>query len=165
MNSRRDDSLVDPDAPASEEEIAAAEDLRLALSDPSRKSEQAELARALSLANAPREIPESVHNALVAKSLDKMAAKRGRLIRVAFGASATALAIAAALFLFVRFNLETSSTPAGGAQTITLVQVHSTAPLFHEPFNAATASARIDRIELARSDDLRENMYAQWGVK
>jgi hypothetical protein len=165
VNSRRDDSLVDPDAPASEEEIAAAEDLRLALADPSRKSEQADLARALSLANAPRDIPESVHHALVAKSLDKMAATRGRVIRVAFGASATVLAIAASLFLFVRFNSETSPSPTSSVATITLVQVHSTAPLFHEPFNAATASARIDRIELARSDDLRENMYAQWGVK
>jgi hypothetical protein len=48
---------------------------------------------------------------------------------------------------------------------VALVQVRSTAPLFHEPFNAATASARVDRIALARSDDLRENMYAQWGVR
>jgi hypothetical protein len=167
VNSRRDDSLVDPDAPASEEEIAAAEELRAALEDPSRKSEEADLARALSLANAPRDIPESVHSALIAKSLDKTAAKRAErsnVVRVAFGA-ATAFAIAASVFFFVRFNSETSSAPQVATIAIPLVQVHSTAPLFHEPFNAATASARIDRIALARSDDLRENMYAQWGVK
>ncbi|MEO7110392.1 MAG: hypothetical protein ABI183_08155 [Polyangiaceae bacterium] len=171
MNSRRDNSLLDPDAPASEEEIAAAEELRLALADPSRKSEEADLARALSLANEPREIPQSVHDALVAKSLEKMAAKRasraegrGRVIRVAFGA-ATAFAIAASLFLFIRFNSQTSQPAEAAVAQIPLVQVHSTAPLFHEPFNAATASARIDRIAMARSDDLRENMYAQWGVK
>jgi hypothetical protein len=167
VNSRRDDIEVDPDAPASEEEIAAADELRLALEDPSRKSEEADLARALSLANAPREIPESVHSALIAKSLDKMAAKRtdrGRVIRVAFGA-ATAFAIAASVLFLARFSSETSPAPQVAAVAIPLVQVHSTAPLFHEPFNAATASARIDRIAMARSDDLRENMYAQWGVK
>lgn len=172
MTTRRDDIEVDPDAPASEEEIAAAEELRAALEDPSRKSEQADLARALSLANDPRELPKSVHDALVAKSLDKMAAKRihraverGRVIRVAFGAAA-AFAVAAGVLFAMQFG---SYGPAARAPeavaSIPLVQVHSTAPLFHEPFNAATASARIDRIAMARSDDLRENMYAQWGVK
>ncbi len=167
MNSRRDDSLVDPDAPASEEEIAAAEELRLALEDPSRASAEADLARALSLAHAPREIPKSVHDALVAKSLGKMAAKRderSNVVRVTFGA-ATILAIAAAILFAVRFNAPASDSPHVAVAPVVLVQVRSTAPLFHEPFDATTASARVDRIALARSDDLRENMYAQWGVK
>lgn len=96
-----------------------------------------------------------------------MAAKRtggGRVIRVAFGAAA-AFAVAAAVLFAVRFNSPAPQTADVATSQITLVQVHSTAPLFHEPFNVATTSARIDRIELARSDDLRENMYAQWGVK
>ena len=127
MNSR-DDSLVDPDAPASEEELAAGEDLRLALEDPSRGSEEAELARALSLANAPREIPKSVHDALIEKSLDKMAAKRaGRsnVVRVAFGA-VTVFTIAAAAMLFLRFNAQSESADVA-AIPIPLVQVRSTA--------------------------------------
>jgi hypothetical protein len=167
---------VDPDAPASEEEIAAAEELRLALEDPSRKSDDADLARALSLAHQPREIPQSVHEVLVAKSLDKMAAKhanragraaeRGRVIRVAFGAAA-AFAVAAGVLFALQFGSYSPVPQASEVATspVALVQVRSTAPLFHEPFNAATPSARVDRIALARSDDLRENMYAQWGVK
>ncbi|MGH7329477.1 MAG: hypothetical protein ACREJX_14115, partial [Polyangiaceae bacterium] len=145
-----------------------AEDLRLALEDPTRASEEAELARALSLAHAPREIPESVHSAIIAKSLEKMASKeatRGRVIRVAFGAGAAALALAAAILLWIRTNDLAIPTSPTTAQPPVLVQARSTAPLFDAPFDASSTSSRIDRIALARSDDLRENMYASWGVK
>ncbi|MEO8875737.1 MAG: hypothetical protein ABI461_09140 [Polyangiaceae bacterium] len=177
MTTPRDDIEIDPDAPPSEEELAAAEQLRLALEDPSRASNEAELARALSLAHTPREIPADVNAALVAKSLEKMAVKRasdpqrGRVIRVAFGAVAATLAIAAAAILFVQFNAGNAPQVAVLTPAVPLVQVRSTAPLFHEPFPAsdlgrvATASTRIDRIAMARGDDLRENMYASWGVK
>lgn len=167
MNSRPDDIAVDPDAPASEEELAAAEKLRLALEDPSRASGEAELARALSLSHAPREISASLNAALVAKALAPQTPRRAdgrRVIRVAFGAAAATLAIAAAAALLLRPGA--NEAPQVAVVTpIPLVQVRSTAPLFHAPFEATNASARIDRIALARSDDLRENRYATWGVK
>ena len=168
MKDERDDLPIDPDAPPSEQELAQAEELRLALEDPARASEEAELARALSLAHAPRDIPESVHSAILAKNLDKMSARtasRGRVIRVVFGAGAAVLALAAAIVLWVRTSDVAVSTPPTALAPPVLLQARSTAPLFDAPFDASSTSARIDRIALARSDDLRENMYATWGVK
>ncbi len=168
MKRERDDMPIDPDAPPSEEELAQAAELRLALEDPSRASEEAELARALSLAHAPHEIPQSVHSAIIAKNVEKMAAKsapRGRVIRVAFGAGAAALALAAAILIWIRTNDLTPSTAPMTAPAPVLLQARSTSPLFDAPFDAQSTSARIDRIAMARSDDLRENMYASWGVK
>lgn len=168
MKDERDELPIDPDAPPSEEELAEAAKLRLALEDPSRASEEADLARALSLAHAPREIPESVHSAIIAKSLDKMAAKpapRGRVIRVAFGAGATALALAAAIVLWIRTNDVAVPTSPLAVPAPVLLQARSTAPLFDAPFDASSTSSRIDRIAIARADDFRENRYAAWGVK
>ena len=168
MKDDRDEQPIDPDAPPSEEELAQADELRLALEDPSRASEEAELARALSLAHAPRDIPESVHSAIISKNLEKMAAKtasRGRVIRVAFGAGAAALALAAAVVLWIRTSDVAVPPSATTLAPPVLLQARSTAPLFDAPFDASSTSARIDRIALARSDDLRENMYASWGVK
>lgn len=170
MKDPRDEIPLDPDAPPSEEELAAAEELRLALEDPARASEEAELARALALANEPRPLPEDVHAAIVAGSLAKLPAKReerGRVIRVAFGSALAAVAIAAGVFLWLQVNgtQGTTGPQATMAAPLPLVQVRSTAPLFHEPFDSATTSARIDRIAIARADDYRENMYARWGVR
>ena len=55
--------------------------------------------------------------------------------------------------------------PPPGAQA-TMVPTRSTQSLFEEPFAPrGGASARIDRIAMARSSDLRENRFARWGVR
>lgn len=156
----------DPDAPPSHEELAAAEELRLALEDPSRSSADAELARALAVAHSPRELDPGAHATIVSKALATERRRRpeaGSVIKVWFGAAVAVAAVAAMTLLWLRG--QPVEGPAATNVAVPLVQVRSTAPLFHEPFDVTSTSARVDRIALARADDYRENMYAQWGVK
>jgi len=169
--------LDDPDAPASEEEKIASARLRDALEDPKLASADAELARALALAGEPRAIDEVEHREIVDRAVSK-AKPRGRVIRVVFGVS-TALALAAAAVLFVgtvNRAAEPSRSASVGiapgaavAQAQVLVPTRSTQALWDEPFakplSRGAASARIDRIAMARAGDLRENRFAMWGVR
>jgi hypothetical protein len=160
---------VDPDAPASAEELAAAAALRDALEPapgaPPTAQEEADLLRALALADSPRELPAAQADALVARALEtwdarraaKRSERRGVVVRVAFGAATLALA-AAAVLLFV-------GRPPGGTEQAALVHVRSTQPLFDQPFERGQASARADRIATARAADLRENRFAMRGVR
>src|SRR5437899_8847268 len=95
---------IDPDAPASAEEIAEAEALRDALADPRIDHEGAALARAAALAHTPRAIDPGEHRAIVERVLRAAPAKarpaRARVIRVTFGVAA-ALSMAAAMILVV----------------------------------------------------------------
>lgn len=167
---RPEDMLDDPDAPISEEEKAAAEELRLALEDPARANEDAELLRAASLAHEPRPIGEAEHRAIVARALRARPARRRAMLAWGAGAAAGALALAAAVALLVG-PLGGAAGPAAPAAMqasarVPLVQVRSTQPLFSEPFaRAGGTSARVDRIALAREADLRDNQFALWGVK
>ncbi len=165
---------VDPDAPASAEELAAAEALRDALAGappeaaPDPTAADAELLRALSLADAPRELPKERAEALVATALDgfdarrsaKRTERRGVVVRVAFGA-ATLVAAAAAVVLFVG----RPGSPPDTNASASLAHARSTQPLFNEPFERGQTSARADRIASARASDLRNNRFAQWGVR
>ncbi len=121
------------------------------------------LAEALRAATAPAPLPAAEHDAIVARAFEREArrdaAPRGRVIRVAFGVSA-ALAVAAAVLLWIR-RPETPEPRTASA----LINVRSTQPLFDEPFRAGEASARIDRIAMARSSDLRENRFSRWGLR
>jgi hypothetical protein len=163
---------IDPDAPASAEEIAAAEALRDALADPRIDHEGAALARAAALAHAPRAIDPAEHRILVEKAILAAPAKKeragGRVIRVAFGAAAAALSLAAAIALVVgTMNRadEVAMAPAIAPAT-PLAPSRSTQPLFQEPFaRSGGASARIDRIARARQGDLRDNRFAMRGVR
>ncbi len=165
--------LDDPDAPPSEEEKIASARLRDALGDPKIPNADAELARALSLADEPRPLAEEEHRAIVERSL-ATAKPRGQVIRVAFGV-ATAVALAAAAVL-VLGRLDMAEAPraadmraAGPVRIASLAPVRSTQELFDEPFakplSRGAASARIDRIAMARAGDLRENRFAMWGVR
>lgn len=158
---------IDPDVPATDEELARADALRAALDDPSRPSEDAELLRALALAAAPRPLPAEVHEALVAKALGHLEVKkarqrvdrRGVVVRVTFGAAALLAAAAAVLLVVGRAgDVGESTKPA-------LARVRSTQALFDQPFERGQASLRADRIAVARTADLRENRFASWGVK
>lgn len=215
---------LDPLAPATEEELAAARRLRDALEDPSIPSADADLANALRAAWSPdalatdelealvtaavdpaaqagaaavaralegeapatpeaelavalrhawspATLEEAEHAAIVQRAVGSAAASSGGatppassakprnvVVRVVFGASATALALAASVALFV--NIQHAESPAAP-----LARARSTQPLFDEPFRPGEASARIDRIALARASDLRENRFSRWGVK
>lgn len=150
---------ADPDAPPTDEELALAAELRDALGDPSRTSEDAGVLRALALAESPRELPEKRQSELVEAALTRFDAKRrerrGVVVRVMFGAAAL-VAAAAAVLVFVG---RSPATPPA------LTHARSTQPLFNEPFDRGQASARADRIAAARASDLRENRFAEWGVR
>jgi len=157
---------VDPDAPPSESELREASLLRDALLDARAPNEQAELARAVVLAHAPRPLLAAENEAIVAHALERGAflarARRARGRWIATGTSA--LALAAAVFLFV------TSRSAGLAPVAStepeLLHARSSQPLFHEPFAAhGGTSARVDRILSARAVDFRENMFAAWDVR
>ena len=155
---------VDPDAPPSERELRAAAALREALADPAGSHEDAELARALAVAHDPREISLADHRLLVEEALvgPVAAARKGRVIRVAFGLTATVFAVAAAAALLVRPAIDESKAPP----PVALAHARSTQPLFHEPFTRLGGeSARIDRMAMARAGDLRDNEFARWGVR
>jgi hypothetical protein len=167
----------DPDAPPSEEEARAADDLRLALADPDKQNADAELARALHLAHEPRAIDADEHRALVDRSLgarthrtqrtpEEEKASGGRLIRVAFGVAAAVSLAAGIAFVIGRGGLDPAPERTAAVASPPLVHVRSTQPLFAEPFaTKGGASARIDRIAMARASDLRDNQFARWGVR
>ena len=125
--------------------------------------ELAELATSLRAANAPSDLSDREHEAILSRALSKTngaSTKKaggggGRVIRVSFGA-AGALALAAAIFLLV-----TRPKPQadGDGEVAQIVRSRSTAPLFSQPFKPGDASARIDRIAMARERDFRENRF------
>jgi hypothetical protein len=172
----RPEWLDDPDAPPSKEEEAASARLRDALADATITNADADLARALSLAEQPRDLDSAEHRVMVERAVGAMRPKRN-VVRVVFGAG-TALALAAALVLVVGKSLVLSRAGAPAESPLSmahpgvpspLAAARSTQDLFTEPFEKPLArgaiSARIDRIAMARSTDLRENRFAMWGVK
>jgi hypothetical protein len=157
-------SVSDPDAPPSEEELAESARLREALEDPSKPHEGADFARALALAHEPRPLDPDAHRDIVSRAVVGTR-RRGRVIRVAFGA-ATALALAAGVALLIKGKvpLPFGAAPVGSSPSLAVAR--STQPLFREPFAPVGGeSARIDRILLARAGDLRENEFTRWGVR
>lgn len=155
------------DAPAR----AAADDLARVLDGGAATSAEGELVVALRAAWSPSPIDEAEHAALVARAVGPVVAttttpaattpavpSRSNVVRIAFGAGVSVLALAASVLLFV--NVNEREAPAAP-----LARARSTQPLFAEPFRPGEASARIDRIALARASDLRDNRFARWGVK
>jgi hypothetical protein len=143
-------------------------DLARALEGAAPKTPEGELAIALRAAWSPAELDVSAHDALLAGLLGREAtakvdanasrqAPRGVVVRVALGVSVSALALAASVLLFATTRADMPAAP--------LAYARSTQPLFAEAFRPGEASARIDRIAMARGTDLRENRFARWGVK
>jgi hypothetical protein len=158
------DPSDDPDAPASAEEQEQAGELRAALDDPSRTSAPAELARALSAAWDPRDLPARKHRELVDQALARStpARRKARVIRVSFGAGAM-LALAASVALVLWSGRH---GPASIASSPALAVSRSTQELFDEQFALTGGETRrIDRIAMARATDLRDNEFARWGVR
>jgi hypothetical protein len=149
------------DVPLSAEEIALAEELRDGLdADPA--------VQALASAWRPKEINSIEHRQIVAKVLPPAAkrAESGRVVRVTFGFVAGAIAIAASVVVWM-------NAPHGNGE-VPLARARSTQPLFqsYEGFKSGdgtgadvNASARIDKIAVARAGDFRDNRFAKWGVR
>ena len=148
-------SALDP------EESRAAELLRDALDGKVTKaSPEAELAHALVCAWNPKPLSDEEHKAILARALgtNVVAFRRRTFVaRVSYGVAGV-IAIAASVFLVVK------SSPRGEGE-IPLARSRSTQELFTEPFQPGEASARIDRIAMARASDYRDNRFAKWGVR
>jgi hypothetical protein len=162
---------ADLDRAPSEEETRAAAELRDALANPAIANEDANLLRALALAESPRPLGDDEHRLILdgALATHGKRAQGGRVIRIVFGAAATSLAAAAAVALFVQaqpggLGLSPNVTRATTSQA--LARARSTQPLFDGPFaRLGGESSRIDRIALARASDLRDNEFSRWGVR
>jgi hypothetical protein len=160
----------DPDSPPSAQEVAEAEALREAL-ESSATNDAADFARAVSLAHAPRPLATAEHQAILERALARGEAlresaqrRRGRARSVV--AVGGGLALAAAIALVVTHLGLSSATATFTPPTRPLVPARSTQPLFREPFaRAGGESGRIDRIAWARAGDLRDNRFAEWGVR
>jgi len=146
-------ALEDPFAPPSEDELRESERLRQALDHGDDTHPDAALARALSHALRPAELPRTTAE----RAALRVKARGPSVIYVTFGALALAAAAAFALFV-VRPGSDAPTTTAA------LVPSRTTEPLFHEAFASGASSERIDRIASARERDARENRYALWGV-
>jgi len=158
--------IDDPDAPPSEEELAASSALRDALDDPSATGAEVELARSLRSAWSPRDIDPARHAAIVKEALarhDAIRRRRATVVRVSFGASAV-VALAAGVLLFVSSGRLRSADVTRSYAAVAVSR--STQPLFQDRFAARGGeSGRIDRIAMARATDLRDNEFAKWGVR
>jgi hypothetical protein len=161
-----------PDTPFTDEEVAKAEELRAALDAPDprvdrrtqggRAGDDGEWVRALASTWSPRDLPRETHQALVNQALSRMSAPRPRArARRAWVAAAVALAASLCAILWI----EHRPAPAPSGASILAVR-RSTQPLFTDRFPAfGGETARIDRIAMTRSTDLRDNEFAKWRAR
>ena len=157
-------ALEDPLAPPSEAEIVESERLRDAL-EGTGEHPDALLARALRTANTPAPLTGERADQLAPKLA--LPRRSSNVVYVAFGAvAAAAMAAAATAMLFVApVEREPAAASAVSVPNPTLAQSRSTSALFHEKFATEDTSDRIDRIAAARARELRQNRYAQWGLR
>lgn len=165
-------AVLDAVPSAEEQELAATLREALAARREPRVTDprEVQLAHALRSAFAPASIDAAEHAAMIDAALARMPAaaareaarvvplRRNVVVRVAFGAVAGGLALAASIvFVVTSAPLHSSEAPLAKART--------TQPLFSEPFKPGEASARIDRIASARASDFRDNRFSKWGVR
>lgn len=175
-----DPSIADPDADLARSLFAAFspdaldEGEHARILDDVPTAEEIELAAALrdeldadpvvqALASAwrPKDINSIEHRQIVAKALPPAARQGGRVVRVTFGFVAGAIAIAASVVVWMNAPHANTEVP--------LARARSTQPLFpsYDGFKSgeANATARIDKIAIARAGDYRDNRFAKWGVR
>ena len=163
--SRRDDP-PDPNAPPSEAEMAAAQELRRSLDQGRpgvRGNADWELVEAVRAAASPAAISEARHRRILETALSDN--PRGRVIYFAFGGVASLVAMAAAIAIVIKGS-EREPVAARAMQESPMAVSRSTVELFPAGIPArGSTSDRVDRIAYARARDLRENHFAQWGVR
>lgn len=152
------DDLSPPPTP---EEQAEAEALARALEGHARHPELA-LVEALRAAHDPAPLDPRRHEELLVRALADASERGGGRVLSFPGrrwAVLAAVAAAACLLLVLGRSLRRPSVP------LALAASRSTQALFPEQFpRQGGGSARVDRIQVARARDLRENRFAQWGV-
>jgi hypothetical protein len=155
--------LDDPDAPPSEDELAASARLRdaLAAAEAGRAVDHPdlELAGALRAAVDPRPLDDLSHRRL----LDRAVPRR----RVAaFFVGSGLVAAAASVLLAVNVTTRSASPPPAAAVVSPMAPSRSSEELFAGPFpKEGETSQRIDAIAASRARDLRNNRWARWGVR
>lgn len=163
-------ALEDPFAEPSEEEVRESARLRQALENDDGGHPDVELARVLRSAVKP-----SAPRTEAAVDPSRAPRATGRVIYATFGA--VALAAAAGFALLVAgprsapVASRTPSAPAAVEMTAgavarpgRLLPSRTTGDLFSERFTTGGTTERVDRIALAREHELRDNLYAKWGV-
>lgn len=142
--------LADDDHSSLVDELPTAEEIAAAAG-----VERDALFVALRNAWDPKGLPPDEHRAIVARALEARVVplRRSNVVRITFTASA--LAIAAAVVLYV--SAPPRETP--------MARSRSTQDLFTEPFKSGETTARIDKIAYARASDYRDNRFAKWGVR
>lgn len=168
MTRRDDEASWDDLTPPTQEELQEARALRDALEGEGEHPD-AELCRALRLADDPPELDPRVNEWLVKRAIHRAApTKRGKAVVVLFGAG-TALALAAGVALVLSGDiLEPGGNvmPRASIAQASLIPSRSTQSLFDEPFQRhGGTSERIDRIARARGRDFRTNLYERMGVR
>lgn len=175
-------ALGEGDAPPTRLEQRAAEVLRDGLARGGELTGDQAIAADLRAAWRSGEIAPARNEALIQAALDRAApAKAGRVLAfrraapIFTGAVVSVAALAAGLALM----FQRAEAPAPSAATAappslavaaraSLIRARSTDDLFDPAEKFPTSgeeSARIDRIAMARSSDLRQNRFAAWGVR
>ncbi len=157
----RDHAAILDELPTAEE-LALADELRQSLETAGREPE---IVGALRAAWRPAPIDEAEHRAIVERAIGGAPSskvvplatrQRRRAVRLVVVTTTSVLALAASVVVWL--------TPAQPAEA-PLAKARSTQPLFDAPFKTGEASARIDRIVMARAADYRDNRFAKWGVR
>jgi hypothetical protein len=156
-------ALEEPLSPPSEAELVESQRLRDALESGDAHPD-ADVLRALGAAFTAVD-DAKVERALAAleRAPAQAPQRRANVVYVLFGAGSAALAVAAAVALFVAGGPQPA--PDATRSAAALVRPRSTTELFDDRFETSGTTARMDRIASARRRDLRDNRYAAWGVR
>lgn len=162
MTRQDEPSSWDDLTPPTQEELEQARALREALEGEGDHPD-AELCRALRLANDPPELDPRVNEWLVQRAVHRAAPKK-RTLAIVFG-TGTALALAAGVALVLSSGV-LNDHPTAPVARASLIPSRSTQALFEAPFERhGGTSDRVDRIASARGRDYRSNYFERMGVR
>ncbi|HEX9621497.1 MAG TPA: hypothetical protein VF989_15240 [Polyangiaceae bacterium] len=156
-------ALEDPLAPPSAAEREEAERLRRTLDDADDTDDGATVLTALRSAYTPSELDRARERALRGSGGGGALPRRARRAAWLLGAVGTALAAAATWVAWIDVPRSFEATPSH--PSLRTYVSRSTTPLFDDRFAVGAASARVDRIATARARELRDNRFANWGLR
>jgi len=143
-------------------DVATPEEMKLAALIRDFESED-DMVVALKAAWNPAPIDAEAHRTIVDRATARAVVQlkpSSRRMNIAIVTTTTAFALAASVIVWI-----TAGPTIGLKGELAIAKARSTQPLFDEPFKTGEASARIDRIAMARSSDYRDNFFARRGVK
>lgn len=167
--------------PCTDEEMLAAERLRLALEDPNSTDQEALLANSLRQSyqatddKALRTLDPKEHALILEQVLNKSDlywpkqkrdVSRARSTSTQFRWKFTAFAVAASLVFAWSVNWFRTHHERQAFVAKDVFRSREVNNLFDKPFlKEDPSSTRVDRIALSRERELRANRFAQWGVR